>query len=1036
MNKIIKSRWFIFVFWIAIAILLKTSMPDVDKLVLEKGQPKIPDNYPVTIARSITKELNNQKADSQETSLLAVFHGSKPLTDEQITDIKSGVDKLKNDEEKLKISNILTHFDNKNLEDQMVSKDKTTVLVGMNVDKKDTEIGKITDQIESEFSGVSTAHYITGSEVINDGYVNTLHSASKKTEIFTYLIIFIILLIVFRSILAPVISLLTIGITFIASMGIVTQLVDKFNFPFSSITQTFLTLVLFGIGTDYSILLLMRYKEELKNNSVNDAIINTYKTAGKTVIFSAITVFIGFAVLALANFSVFRSASAVAIAVCILLLELVTLLPFFMKVFGKKLFWPSKVAEGHKQSKLWSMVSSISVKHPVIFLLIAIGVTTPVILLYSHNLSYDMLGEVDPSYDAVKAVNIVSDSFGKGTAFPVNIVLKNKDRLDNNESLANIDRISDAIKKVAGVQSVYSVTRPKGEIIPELYVNDQTKQVNDGLNTANDGIKTIKDGLNDADKKLPGEVDISKVDSLISGTKTVHEKLNEVSDALSKIESGIKNGAGGAAEINNGISQVKESMDKISTSTDQLSRSYSSLQSGFALMGNKYDLIEQQIGLIQTSLTNINSYAAKLVQSYPQIKNDPSYIGLTKTASALATQTEQLEKGFSELNLTYKKTVESFGTANTGLNQITGGQRQIASGLEKLQTGAESLSGGLSTAGDGQSKVIENLPTLTDGLSQITDGQSQLKDGLNTLGSSMPQLKDGLSKSTDGLNDVSKGLDKANSYLAELSKSTDAKTFYIPQDTLKGDDFKESLDSYMSNNFKLTKLMVNLSIDPYSEKAIDVVDNINRAIEQQIKGTNLADCEIGIDGVASGNRDLNTVSTGDLSRSKIIMLIGIAIVLIFITKSIFKPACIIASLIISYYASISATQFIFDKILHRGDLSWSVPFFTFIMIVALGVDYSIFLITRFNEYKDMDPKTAIVKSSANIGGVIMSAAVILSGTFAALYPANMATQIELATAVIIGLFLLAVIFLPIFLPAMISLGSKVAHKKLTTDKAA
>ena len=125
---------------------------------------------------------------------------------------------------------------------------------------------------------------------------------------------------------------------------------------------------------------------------------------------------------------------------------------------------------------------------------------------------------------------------------------------------------------------------------------------------------------------------------------------------------------------------------------------------------------------------------------------------------------------------------------------------------------------------------------------------------------------------------------------------------------------------------------------------------------------------------------------------------------------------------------------IFDKLLHRGDLSWSVPFFTFIMIVALGVDYSIFLITRFNEYKDLDPRAAIIKAATNIGGVIISAAVILSGTFAALYPANMTTQIELATAVIIGLFLLSVVFLPIFMPALISLGRKFEERKITRSK--
>lgn len=112
-------------------------------------------------------------------------------------------------------------------------------------------------------------------------------------------------------------------------MGIIAHLVDQFNFPFSNFTQVFVVVVLFGVGTDYNILLFTRFKEELsKRENAFLATKETFKSAGKTVLYSGIAVLIGFASLALASFKLYQSTSAVAIGVAVLLLVLTTLNPF------------------------------------------------------------------------------------------------------------------------------------------------------------------------------------------------------------------------------------------------------------------------------------------------------------------------------------------------------------------------------------------------------------------------------------------------------------------------------------------------------------------------------------------------------------------------------------------------------------------------------------------------------------------------------------------------------------------------------------
>ena len=96
------------------------------------------------------------------------------------------------------------------------------------------------------------------------------------------------------------------------------------------------------------------------------------------------------------------------------------------------------------------------------------------------------------------------------------------------------------------------------------------------------------------------------------------------------------------------------------------------------------------------------------------------------------------------------------------------------------------------------------------------------------------------------------------------------------------------------------------------------------------------------------------------------------------------------------------------------------------MIIALGVDYSIFLLMRFNENPELGT-AGIIPAAKQMGGVIISAAIILGGTFAALIPSGILSLIQVALVVIVGLILLSCIMMPAFLPAMLGLREKILN---------
>src|SRR5690606_2982845 len=128
---------------------------------------------------------------------------------------------------------------------------------------------------------------------------------------------------------------------------------------------------------------ISRFKEELASDiSIKQAVINTYKFSGKTILFAGIAVLIGFSTIGLSSFSLYQSAVAVAVGVFVVLIALATLVPFFLVVLGKKLFWPFDKTVSHKDSKLWGSAGNLAWGRPIIALLIVAVITVPALLTY------------------------------------------------------------------------------------------------------------------------------------------------------------------------------------------------------------------------------------------------------------------------------------------------------------------------------------------------------------------------------------------------------------------------------------------------------------------------------------------------------------------------------------------------------------------------------------------------------------------------------------------------------------------------------
>ncbi|WP_057763500.1 MMPL family transporter [Cytobacillus praedii] len=1028
MHQIIKNKWIVIIAWIVIAGGLFMVAPNMAELVREKGQISVPDEYSSALAGEIMADVAKQEGGGDETQVALVFHNEKKLTAEDMKEAEKAIRILEKDKD-LGIKEILTHFNEKSLKDQLVSEDGKSILTSITLNWNDREPSEVNDALYKAIKDIKVDHYYTSEWQINEDLMASSEEGLKKTEGITVVFILAVLLLVFRSVIAPIIPLMTVGLSYLASQSIVSFLVDRFDFPLSNYTQIFLVAVLFGIGTDYCILLLSRFKEELsQSESVAEAIVATYRNAGRTVFFSGVAVMIGFAAIGFSQFILYQSAAAVAVGVALLLVALFTVVPFFMAVLGPKLFWPSKSKAEHGESKIWGVVGRFSLARPFIALLIVAVVCVPFLVTYDGELSYNSLEEISGDVNSIKAFNAIADSFGPGESMPTQVVIKNDEEMDSAEYIGLAEKISKELEKVDLVDTVRSVTRPTGEPIEDFFVAKQAETLEEGLGEGKEGIDKISEGLNEAGSELSkSEPELKKatngINDLISGTSELQLGLKEIQSNLAKIENGIRQGTKGSDDIKAGLAQSKKGAEDLLAGYKELLGGYQNLHGNLQTITANYQKVGQGLSALSAGIAQANDgMYGYLENKYTDLSADDQYQKMKQTISGeqgLLKQLGGLSANINELNAGLAKVTEGMAGANTGFEKAMGGQGGLASGLEQLIKGIEAQQAGFNQLANGQGQIIKNMPKVTDGLNSVNDGQKQLLAGFGDLGGQIGQLTDGLGQSAEGLNKVSEGLESAQDYLAGLSKSENMDGFYLPSEVLESEDFVQVFDTYMSKDRKVMTVDVIFKANPYSNKAINQVDEIKDAVERATKDTKLENAVVAVGGITSTNADLSKMSDQDYSRTVVLMLVGISIILVFLFRSIIMPVYIIGSLILTYFTSMAINEAIFVNMLGYSGISWAVPFFGFVILVALGVDYSIFLMDRFNEYKDLSVAEAMLLAMKKMGTVIISAAVILGGTFAAMMPSGMLSLLQIAAIIIVGLFLYAFIMLPLFIPVMV-----------------
>jgi putative drug exporter of the RND superfamily len=235
----------------------------------------------------------------------------------------------------------------------------------------------------------------------------------------------------------------------------------------------------------------------------------------------------------------------------------------------------------------------------------------------------------------------------------------------------------------------------------------------------------------------------------------------------------------------------------------------------------------------------------------------------------------------------------------------------------------------------------------------------------------------------------------------------------------------------------ITRLDLVFKTDPFSEPSLRALEEVQDTLRaaarpgEPLEGSSL----IGIAGSSSMLHDLKSVTGADQRRMYVLVTIGVYLILVALLRRPGICLYLIATVVLGYLASLGVTDLLF-RALHRGPepwigLDWTVAFFLFVILVAVGEDYNIFLMARvIEEERTHGTIEGTRLAVAHTGGIISSCGLIMAGTFGSMLTGRLTSLRELGFALGLGVLLDTFLVRPILVPAFVVLLERLKGRRL------
>ncbi|ORA84426.1 RND family transporter [Mycobacterium malmoense] len=234
----------------------------------------------------------------------------------------------------------------------------------------------------------------------------------------------------------------------------------------------------------------------------------------------------------------------------------------------------------------------------------------------------------------------------------------------------------------------------------------------------------------------------------------------------------------------------------------------------------------------------------------------------------------------------------------------------------------------------------------------------------------------------------------------DASKNDDS--FYLPPEVFKNKDFKRAMNNFLSPDGHSARFIILHRGDPASAEGIASIDKIRTAAEESLKGTPLEDAKIYLAGTGAVFKDISDGAKWDLVIAGISSLCLIFIIMLILTRALVAAAVIVGTVALSLGASFGLSVLVWQHILGI-QLHWLVLAMSVIVLLAVGSDYNLLLVSRFKQEIHAGLKTGIIRSMGGTGKVVTNAGLVFAFTMASMIVSDVRIIGQVGTTIGLGL---------------------------------
>jgi len=944
--------------WIVFAGALALIFPPLPVQAAKQEQKPLPDDAPtVVVSQEMQKAFHEGGGGSQAMVVLTDERGLTP-GDENV--YRKLVEKLQQDQqEKLSVQDVLKVPE---MRDVLASKDGKAITLpigfpdGAMAPSTLAAFHHVKEIAKEVTAGTTLRAYLSGPvATIADITALTEHD-ERFITIATVTGLLLILFIIYRNVVTMFVPLANIGASIGTTQGVLSGLVGA-GLPFNLESMILMTAVMLGAGTDYAVFLISRYHDYVRHGQHSDqAVKNAMMSIGKVITASAATVAVTFSAMVFTKLQVFSAVGpAIAIAIFVALASAVTLLPALMVLVGRR-GWIKPRRE--LTTRMWRVTGTRVVRRPRIHLvgsllvLIALASCTSVM-----RFNYDDLKTMPSSVDSSKGYDAMTRHYPMNAMTPMFLFVQSSHDLRTPKALADLEQMAARVSEVPGVIMVRGLTRPNGERLEQMKLSWQAGEVGDKLDEASGQIANHGDDL----------------DKLVNGS-------NQLADALAQLRDEVT----GAVSSLSGVVGALTAMEQMLGGD----KAIAALEQGATYTGQMKSLGDN-LGASTAHAQDTAQWAGPMVRALndsPECDADP---GCVRSRAGLAALVAADNDGTLNSLKIMAYNLQSAQKAAT-----------IGQTLDSVQQTLSQASGALKT-----------IKTLQTTMAQAQQGSNALADGSRAIAGGVKQLVDQTRKLGSGLNEASQ-------FLLGMKRDAEAPSmagFNLPPQITTRDEFKKGAQIFLSPDGHAARYLIQSSLNPFSTEAMDQINTLEKAARSAFPNTELADAKVAVAGIPSGLRDTRDYYNSDIGFIVIATILIVFLILVVLLRAIVAPLYLIGSVLLSYLSAMGLGVLVFQFLLGQN-LHWSLPGLSFILLVAIGADYNMLLISRIRDESPHGVRVGVIRTVGSTGGVITSAGLIFAASMFGLMSASIYTLVEagfiLGMGILIDTFLVRTITVP------------------------